>query len=74
MKKALKQTGRFLPADAKATKVVEPADGAFDGPTPLVTTKRATVLGDIFSATIGAMWCNYLYIMFRKGFFTFCCG
>ena len=45
MKEALEGEIRFYPSDAKAAVVLEPSDGAFDGPASFVASQGSTILG-----------------------------
>lgn len=55
MDEALEHGGGFFPADAKTAVVLEPANGPFDRPAALITTKSASILSLVFKLTIGAM-------------------
>jgi len=44
MKEALEQAGGFFPSDAQAAEVLQPTDGAFDGPAAFMPTEGAAVL------------------------------
>ena len=46
MKKALESQSGFFPADAEPAIVLQPGDGAFDSPAPLVSAQRSSVLSD----------------------------
>lgn len=63
MKKALEQAGGLLPADAQASEVLKPTEGAFHRPPPLVTAKRPTVLSD---GAIGSIGCDHLNVLSRE--------
>src|SRR5262249_43554303 len=43
-KHALKENGGFFPADTESAEVLEPGDGAFDGPAFLVSSQWPSVL------------------------------
>jgi hypothetical protein len=60
MKKALEQAGGFPPADAEASEVLRPAEGALHRPAPLVTAKRPSVMGD---GPIGSIRCDHLDLL-----------
>lgn len=47
MEEGLEEDGRFLVADAEPAEVLEPRNGAFDGPAALVAPERAAVLGGV---------------------------
>ncbi len=51
----MKHRGRFLPTDAQAPVVLEPADRVLDCPATLVAAKFAAVLGLILGLPVGAV-------------------
>lgn len=53
MKEALKSEERFFPPNAEATVVLEPGDGAFDGPAPFISTEGTSILSHGSLGTIG---------------------
>ena len=71
MKDALEQCGRLLPANAQATVVLDPANGAFNSQAPFVATEWATVLCYVLELAILAVRRDQLNALFRKLFFQF---
>lgn len=55
MEEGLEERGRLLPSNAEPAVVVQPGDGAFDGPSSLVATQRPTVLGLVLGESIRPM-------------------
>ena len=67
MKKALKGGGGFFPADTQPAKMLQPGDGAFDGPPSFVSTKAGPVLGRGVDSTVPAMRRNHLDALLGQG-------
>ena len=57
MKQTLKQHGGFFPSDTESAKVLEPGDGAFNGPAFLISAQGSPVL---CLGTIAAIGSNHL--------------
>lgn len=51
MQESLEETSRLLPADAESAVVLEPRDGAFDGPSAAVAAE-VSVLREILGASV----------------------
>jgi hypothetical protein len=62
MEHALKEHGGFLPSDTESPEVLEPGDGAFNGPAFFVSAQRPPVLR---LGTVAAIGSNHLNAHFR---------
>lgn len=61
MQESTEQRCGLLPADAQAPKVLEPGDGALDGPRSRQALQRAAILRDVLGSAIRAVRRNQLH-------------
>src|SRR4051812_28710692 len=67
MKKSLKSGGRFFPAYAEASEMLEPANSAFNSPASAVASQGPPVLSDIFRSATHAVRSDHFHALLRHG-------
>jgi hypothetical protein len=67
MKKALECGGGFFPPDAKPSEVLQPGNGALDGPSSLISPKAASILRCILGSAIASMRSDQFDALLSQG-------
>ena len=67
MKISFEELGGFFPANAQATEVLYPSDGALDGPTAYVSAKGSSVLCFVLGLAVGLVRRDHFNAHLRQG-------